>query len=543
MTEPAPTTPESKFCRLFAVSGLFACVALALFLRWPMITAAERHLDSDLAVDGLTLRQFVEEGKWRWHYPGTPHIGTAPMLLSLPVVAVWGEGPAALVFAGVAANLLLITGVYLLVLKAYGRTPALVSGLLLAAGGLGQVWLSARVTGGHLLAAAWLAWAWYLWAGLIHRNTISLWIAFGLYCGLGLWVDSIFLLGLAGLFFASLAEAWKFRKTVSLKRRLAQAMLFSMVLPVGPLLKSLGDGENVYGDQFQLITDVPSLIDHTKILFLQCLPRLAFGRSIFGKNEITWPDQPFKNATSWQIIAALVALTMTAVLLKSASKKKPVSDWPSWLGSLWFGLFCMFILNLAAFIFNKNIFNSDNYRYLVCLLPMIGLVYAGLVVSGQFRQINIAILLLIACIQAYDVYQWQIHAFLRESETTEKQFSDKGESIVSIGRKFTCEQIFTSKDNVSPPLVNGTFEADYWVVYKSMYLYRLSISNGRPFGFYPDRFKSISPKNPLYVVISDNETSRRMLAAVQNEEFESRYQSPDVIILRRKQTTSQINPQ
>lgn len=543
MTEPAPTTPNSKFSQLFAVSGLFACLALAVFLRWPMMTAAERHLDSDLAVDGLTLRQFVEEGKWRWHYPGTPHIGTAPMLLSLPAVAIWGEGSASLVFAGVAANLLLISGVYLLVLKAYDRTSALVSGLLLAAGGLGQVWLSARVTGGHLLAAAWLAWAWYFWAGLIHRNAIFPWIVFGLFCGLGLWVDSIFLLGLAGLFFASLAEAWKFRKTVSLKRRLAQAMLFSMMLPVGPLLTSLGDGENVYGDQFQLITDVPSLIDHTKILFLQCLPRLAFGRSISGKDEITWPDQPFKNATSWQIIAALVALTMTAVLLKSASKKKPVSDWSSWLGSLWLGLFCMFILNLAAFIFNKNIFNSDNYRYLVCLLPMIGLVYAGLVVSGHFRQINIAILLLIACILGYDVYQWQKHAFLRDSETAGDQSSVTGDVIALPRRKFTYNQIFISQASGSPPLVNGTFEADYWIVYKSMYLYHLSISSGRPFGFYPDRFKSISPKNPLYVVISDNETSRRMLAAVQNEEFESRYQSPDVMILRRKQPISQINPQ
>jgi len=542
MTEPAPTTPDSKFSRLFAVSGLFACLALAVFLRWPMMTAAERHLDSDLAVDGLTLRQFVEEGKWRWHYPGTPHIGAAPMLLSLPAVAIWGEGPASLVFAGVAANLLLISGVYLLVLKAYGRTPALVSGLLLAAGGLGQVWLSARVTGGHLLAAAWLAWAWYFWAGLIHRNAILLWIGFGLFCGLGLWVDSIFLLGLAGLFFASLAEAWKFRKTVSLQRRLAQAMLFSMMLTVGPLLTSLGDGENVYGDQFQLITDIPSLIDHTKILFLQCLPRLAFGRSITGKDEITWPDQPFKNETSPLLITALVALSITAIIFKLISKKTQLSHRASWLGSVWFGLVCMLILNLAAFIFNKNIFNSDNYRYLVCILPLIGLLYAGLVASGHFRPINIAILLLMACILGYDVYQWQKHAFLRDSETAGDQISATGDVIAFPRRKFTYNQIFISQASGSPPLVNGTFEADYWVVYKSIYLYRLPISNGRPFGFYPDRFKSFSPKNPLYVVISDNETSRRMLAAVQNEEFDSRYQSPDVMILRRKLPTSQTSP-
>ncbi|MFM7129042.1 MAG: hypothetical protein ACKO0V_06765 [bacterium] len=540
MTEPAPTAAVWKFSSLFAASGLMACLALAIYLRWPMVASAARHMDSDLAVDGLTLRQFVEEGKWRWHYPGTPHIGMAPMLLSLPAVAAWGEGPAALVFAGLASNMLLISGVYLLVLRAYGRVPAFFSGLVLAAGGLGQVWLSARVTGGHLLAAAWLAWAWFIWSHLIHRNTITLWIAFGLYCGLGLWVDSIFLLGLAGLFVASMVESWKFRKTVSLKIRLAQAILFTVMLPIGPFLTSLGDGENVYGNQFELISEMPLFLEHTKILFLQCLPRLIFGRSLPGKDEITWPDQPFKNEMNQILIAGLIALCLSAITLKFVSKKPSSENRQSWLSSLWLGLFVVCILNFVAFILNKNIFNSDNYRYLVPILPAIGLFYAWLASSGRLQYFSASIILLMALLLCNDVYSWQIDAFIRESTTAENQIKAIRDEQNFPGKIFTYRRIFVSPGNGIPPIVNGTFEADYWVVYKSIYLYNLPISAGRPFGFYPDRFQNVSPKNPRYVVISDNEISRRMLAAVQNEEFDSRYQLPQVIVLRRKITNNPL---
>ena len=95
------------------------------------------------------------------------------------------------------------------------------------------------------------------------------------------------------------------------------------------------------------------------------------------------------------------------------------------------------------------------------------------------------------------------------------------------------EDIFVTPGNGLPPIVNGTFEADYWVVYKSIYLFRLPLNSGRPFGFYPDRFKSISPKNPSYLVISDNDISRQMLASVRNENFIERFESPNYIVLKR----------
>ncbi len=71
-------------------------VMLALGLIWtvairvPLILNAEDHLDSDLAVNGLTLLDAVN-GHWRWHYPGTPHMGILPLLFSYPQAVLWGR--------------------------------------------------------------------------------------------------------------------------------------------------------------------------------------------------------------------------------------------------------------------------------------------------------------------------------------------------------------------------------------------------------------------------------------------------------------------
>ena len=54
-----------------------------VLLRVPLIVNAEDHLDSDLAVDGLTLIDALH-GQWRWHYPGTPHMGILPLFFSYP---------------------------------------------------------------------------------------------------------------------------------------------------------------------------------------------------------------------------------------------------------------------------------------------------------------------------------------------------------------------------------------------------------------------------------------------------------------------------
>ena len=506
-----------------------ACLALTLIIlaafliRWPMMVYAYKHLDSDLAVDGLTLRDFVQNGNWRWHYPGTPHIGTLPVLISLPAVALWGEGPASLVFAGIAANILLILAIYLLVNRAYGTVPAILASLVLAAGGLGQVWLSARVTGGHLLSAAWLAWAWLFWTHLIDTKSLKSWAGLGLFCAIGIWIDSIFLLGIAGLGLSSVIISWQFRSTIPIKRRSIQALVFTAFLPIGPLISKLGDGVNVYGSQFEITTDPSALKEHARILLVECLPRLIIGRTLkTGSTEISMTHLKPADYLSSNYALAMV-LTMMAVLfimtwlklispLTSKKSSKTSSDsLPDWVNALWYGLTFTALLTLSAFELNKNIFNADNYRYLVPLIPLLGMTYGLLSSAGpMFRQRRF-LLILLTLILAIDVHFWQqVNGFYPSLQTnTDKKLETyTNKDVVSL---------LTDPQPGPLPAITDTFEADYWETYRALYLAQRPISMGKPFGFFPNRFPNESPPNPRFVLITNSPASLQMLPLIRAE--------------------------
>ena len=506
-----------------------ACLALTLIIlaafliRWPMMVYAYKHLDSDLAVDGLTLRDFVQNGNWRWHYPGTPHIGTLPVLISLPAVALWGEGPASLVFAGIAANILLILAIYLLVNRAYGTVPAILASLVLAAGGLGQVWLSARVTGGHLLSAAWLAWAWLFWTHLIDTKSLKSWAGLGLFCAIGIWIDSIFLLGIAGLGLSSVIISWQFRSTIPIKRRSIQALVFTAFLPIGPLISKLGDGVNVYGSQFEITTDPSALKEHARILLVECLPRLIIGRTLkTGSPEISMTHLKPADYLSSNYALAMV-LTMMAVLflmtwlklispLTSKKSSKTSSDSaPDWVNALWYGLTFTALLTLSAFELNKNIFNADNYRYLVPLIPLLGMTYGLLSSAGpMFRQRRF-LLILLTLMLAIDVHFWQqVNGFYPRLQTnTDKKLETyTNKDVVSL---------LTDPQPGPLPAITDTFEADYWETYRALYLAQKPISMGKPFGFFPNRFPNESPPNPRFVLITNSPASLQMLPLIRAE--------------------------
>ena len=506
-----------------------ACLALTLIIlaasliRWPMMVYAYKHLDSDLAVDGLTLRDFVQNGNWRWHYPGTPHIGTLPVLISLPAVALWGEGPASLVFAGIAANILLILAIYLLVNRAYGTVPAILASLVLAAGGLGQVWLSARVTGGHLLSAAWLAWAWLFWTHLIDTKSLKSWAGLGLFCAIGIWIDSIFLLGIAGLGLSSVIISWQFRSTIPIKRRSIQALVFTAFLPIGPLISKLGDGVNVYGSQFEITTDPSALKEHARILLVECLPRLIIGLTLkTGSTEISMTHLKPADYLSSNYALAMV-LTMMAVLfimtwlklispLTSKKSSKTSSDsLPDWANALWYGLTFTALLTLSAFELNKNIFNADNYRYLVPLIPLLGMTYGLLSSAGpMFRQRRF-LLILLTLILAIDVHFWQqVNGFYPSLQTnTDKKLETyTNKDVVSL---------LTDPQPGPLPAITDTFEADYWETYRALYLAQRPISMGKPFGFFPNRFPNESPPNPRFVLITNSPASLQMLPLIRAE--------------------------
>lgn len=125
-----------------------------VLLRVPLIVNAEDHLDSDLAVDGLTLIDALH-GQWRWHYPGTPHMGILPLFFSYPQVRIWGCNAVTLVSGGTLIWLLIVTGTFWVAWKTYGPSVAGWAVVPLVCSSTGAIWLSGRITGGHLLTLAW----------------------------------------------------------------------------------------------------------------------------------------------------------------------------------------------------------------------------------------------------------------------------------------------------------------------------------------------------------------------------------------------------
>src|SRR5262245_42325615 len=113
----SPTRPRWPW---FALAG---ALAWAVLLRLPLILNAETHLDRDLAVDGLALLDAVH-GHWRWHFPGTPHMGIVPLFLALPQSLVFGVNPSTLVSGGLVAHLALMIAVFLLSWRAFGPSVA-----------------------------------------------------------------------------------------------------------------------------------------------------------------------------------------------------------------------------------------------------------------------------------------------------------------------------------------------------------------------------------------------------------------------------------
>ena len=109
LPSPPGPPPDSRWRRLAPWIGLGLALCWTVAVRIPLILNAEVHLDSDLAVDGLTLLEAVQ-GRWRWHYPGTPYMGIGPVFLSWIQGRIWGVTPITLVSGGTVAHLLIVAG-------------------------------------------------------------------------------------------------------------------------------------------------------------------------------------------------------------------------------------------------------------------------------------------------------------------------------------------------------------------------------------------------------------------------------------------------
>lgn len=371
---------------LVAVAGLVLALGWSALVRIPLIANAPAHLDSDLAVDGLTLRE-ATDGHWRWHYPGTPYMGTGAVLLSYPQARLWGATPSSLVSGGTIAYLALIGGVFATAWACRGPGVAAWALVPLAFASTGTIWLTGRITGGHMLAAGWSAWAWAIFAWLLKRGGKGRAALLGAWLGLGMWHDSMFLMTIVGMAAAGIVAAVAARRAWTRRAALGCGLAFVACFAIGYAPRPLGrwlEPHDAYNEQFAWSLEPKLLTEHAGILLLDCLPRLVAGHRLPGFEadpdpELLGGGAPVASGRRGEIGAPAVASTALGMAGFAAAflalawrvvRRGPPEAEPAAVAdrAIPLGLLVSSAAILAAFVVNRNIFNADNYRYLVLLL-------------------------------------------------------------------------------------------------------------------------------------------------------------------------------
>jgi hypothetical protein len=483
---------------------LVLCLVWTALIRVPLVLNAEDHLDSDLAVDGLTLLDAIH-GHWRWHYPGTPYIGILPLLSSYPQALAWGTNPITLVSGGTVIWLLVVASTFWLAARTYGLEVAGWSILPLAFSSLGTIWLSSRITGGHLLTLVWHALA---FAGLHACLTKGGWpraTALGLWCGLGVYLDAMFVFTWAGLVPAA-AFAWLVGARS--RRAFGLAAVFGAALAVGISPREIGrriDPYDAYPAQFELSTGPQALFGHARLLLLHCLPRLVAGTELnsieqtglvlyarfAGEARSLRASRLPANAPGrdeWLAIAvaAVFVAAVIAVARDSARARDPARR------AVGCGVLGSALLIVAGFLVNRNIYNSDNYRYLIYLLTPWALGF-GIMMNGLAQRGRVAVLA--ACFLSAILLEMMtagVFLWYRNERLYVDQLGLPVRLPVAPWTELTLLEsgprgrAGSVVDFVVPPDVTHVF-GGYWDVYKMAFLSGGRVT-GVPWPIFPNRF-------------------------------------------------------
>lgn len=461
--------------------------AWSVLVRVPLVLNAPVHLDSDLAVDGLTLLD-ATRGHFRWHYPGTPFMGIGPVLLSLPQALVFGTSPETLVSGGVVAAVSVMLATFLLAWGAYGPRVAAWSLVPLTFASTGAAWLSGRITGGHLVAAAFHAGAFGLLARCLQRGGWKIALALGLWCGLGFTLDSMFAVTIAGLAVSTGVYLVVSRaRRVSLKR----IVVFTLGFVAGVAPRPLGarfEPYDAYREQLAFVCEPELLRSHARLLASECLPRLIFGHRLPDLETDPDPAAPAgqpttrSRASSDPVAIGVVALTgllavvaVIRLLHASMAGSTPLGRAAA------SGLIASALATLAGFVANRNIFNSDNYRYLVSLLVPWSIGF-GLLMERWFRHSKARRLGALACCLGFALL---MTADLARWYARFGWLDDRGLPV----RKALADP--TLAWLAAHPEVTW-IEGGYWDVYRLSFLTGGRV-RGAPFAFYPNRFPEWRP--------------------------------------------------
>ena len=516
----AQATGEAVEAKRAGRARVGAMVLLALACAWivaariPLVLNAPAHLDSDMAVDGLTLLD-ATRGHWRWHYPGTPHIGIVPVVFSLPQALVWGANPWTLASGGVVAYLFVVVSIFTLAWRVFGRRVACWTLLPLVFASTGVVWLSARITGGHLLAVAWTAVSLILLVAYAQRPTWWRAAILGLWAGVGFYVDNLTLVAIAAIFCGFSTAAFtqeplpdasgRVRAGPYFLRALFQIVVGIAAVVAGIQLQTLGkraDPYDAYGEQFESIfhSDSPQRQDlatvgklaqeHARLLFLECLPRLVAGHRLPGLQTNPTPEaflghNPPRDPPVWTplAIAATVLSLVVSVIgvgclfraprVREACRARSLAARRAFAAPSWF----MLLFYPIGFILNKHIYNSDNYRYLVILIIPIS-IGVGLWFErfwgrgGWWRGWALAGAVLFAVLMTFDLWTWYGGRFGWVDARGLPVRARVDEPILEwLSANPEYDEIF----------------ANYWDIYRLRFLTGGRVG-GVPYKNYPDRF-------------------------------------------------------
>ena len=275
----------------------------------------------------------------------------------------------------------------------------------------------------------------------------------GLCCGLGLYLDSMFVLTLAAIALAGLAAeisaSLKDRKGLldenpAGKRRFqftrGLALILAFLAGASPrMISQRVEPYDAYHEQFSWSCNLPLLAEHGRILGLECLPRLIAGHRLPGLEADPDPallgtGGPIQKTTmsreglrAWTLLLVILALALLASALLALGATA-MNGQTSAARIVAAGMLALVVEVAGGFLVNRNIFNADNYRYLVLLLiPWAigcGLVLQQAIRTGGPAQVNaLAVLVVLAVLFTCDVVAWY------------RRLGWVDERLVPVGRK------------------------------------------------------------------------------------------------------------
>jgi hypothetical protein len=327
---------------------------------------------------------------------------------------------------------------------------------------------------------------------------------------MGLYLDSMFLLTLSGVLVVGALGYWSpwkagTRTSVDVssgskppfwKITVGLVLIVGFVGGLAPRFIGLYlEPHDAYREQFSWSLEPRSLAEHVRILTLECLPRLLAGHrlpgfesdpdpALLGSGAPIQRSSPGRQAPGWRgpVVTFLAFALFMASLLSLG--KIAAAGHNKLKRTISCGLLVTALSVVTAFLLNRNIFNSDNYRYLVLLLiPWslgFGLYFdwiSGL--AGSLRWIGPVTVVGFGVLFTADAAAWY-----RRLGWVDERY---------LPRRQHLEDPALAWLEQHPEIRN--IQGSYWDVYRLAFLTGGRV-RGVPFPIFPDRFPEWSRSLP-----------------------------------------------